>query len=207
MSEANSVDWVESVKASPPEHESVLMWYLGTERISAWAVVDKWHSRDLRKPDFWARINPPNAREKRAEDSVERLIGLRDCKPVPDGTRVACLPGGFVLLNATPTETKVIALYAAECLRLKPPEIIVECQPADSVRVVSLPKLRLLVAMWAGRDEPNSLTDTELLNYIGSLWDSQGRGSAICGIWFDNPTGSFRDAVRDHMGRNRSQAP
>lgn len=68
----------------------------------------------------------------RASGSLERVVSLRELKPQPDGTHVTCLPGGYVLINATPTEAKIVELYAAECLRLKPPEIIAECQQANT---------------------------------------------------------------------------
>lgn len=38
-------------------------------------------------------------------------------------------------------------------------------------------------------------TDTQLMDILSSLWDSQGDGAKICGRFFPNPTGSFRAAV------------
>ena len=64
-----SVDWVDCKQNQPPEYEKVLMWYSGTETVTAWAVVDCWHNRVIRKPDYWARINPPNAKLRDAGES------------------------------------------------------------------------------------------------------------------------------------------
>lgn len=65
---------------------------------------------------------------RRAEaDPLPRMVSLRDLKPQPEGTHVTCLPRGFVLLNATAMEAKIVELYAAECLRLNPP-LTAECQ-------------------------------------------------------------------------------
>lgn len=52
-----SADWVDCKQTQPPEDEKVLMWY---STDNGWAVVDCWHNRVVRKPDFWAKINPPN---------------------------------------------------------------------------------------------------------------------------------------------------
>ncbi len=46
-------------------------------------------------------------------------------------------------------------------------------------------------------------TDTELLDYLASLWDSQGEGHSICGSWFNNPTGSFRDAIHARINATK----
>ena len=37
--------------------------------------------------------------------------------------------------------------------------------------------------------------DTEIVDFLASFWDSQDEGGEILGRKFDNPTGSFRDAV------------
>ena len=37
--------------------------------------------------------------------------------------------------------------------------------------------------------------DTEIVDYLARMWDSQGKGHHIMGRWFPNTTGSFRDAV------------
>ena len=61
-------------------------------------------------------------------DSMKRLVKLKELKPVPDGTHTSCLPDGYVLINATPIELKIMEIYSTECFRLKPPTIIAECQ-------------------------------------------------------------------------------
>lgn len=38
--------------------------------------------------------------------------------------------------------------------------------------------------------------DSELMDYLATSWNSQGRGHHIMGRWFPNVSGSFRDAVR-----------
>ena len=38
--------------------------------------------------------------------------------------------------------------------------------------------------------------DSELMEYLATSWNSQGRGHHIMGRWFSNVSGSFRDAVR-----------
>lgn len=63
----------------------------------------------------------------------DRLRKIFDLSPLIDGThstRLQLLPDGYVLLDPTPTEAKIIELYAAECLRIKPPLTDVECQRA-----------------------------------------------------------------------------
>lgn len=63
----SSADWVDSQQERPPEYEKVLMWY---STDNGWAVVDCWHNRVLRKPDYWARINPPTAESIRAKNKA-----------------------------------------------------------------------------------------------------------------------------------------
>lgn len=45
----------------------------------------------------------------------------------------------------------------------------------------------------------NKSTDTEIVDFLASLWGSQGEWDEILGCKFDNPTGSFRDAITVHM--------
>ena len=72
-----SADWVDCTKEQPPEFEPVLMWYRGTDRIAGWSVVDKLNNRAFRRPDFWARINPPNDRpDNPLKPSASLLIKL-----------------------------------------------------------------------------------------------------------------------------------
>jgi len=52
-----SADWVDCQQERPAEYEKVLMWY---STDNGWAVVDCWHNRVIRKPNYWARLNPPN---------------------------------------------------------------------------------------------------------------------------------------------------
>lgn len=46
----------------------------------------------------------------------------------------------------------------------------------------------------------NKLTDTEIVDFLASLWDSQMMGEVeILGQKFSNLTGSFRDAIKAKM--------
>lgn len=54
-----NIEWINSTKEKPPEHEEVLMWYRGTSYIPPYFAVDKWHNRQLLKPDYWAHIPLP----------------------------------------------------------------------------------------------------------------------------------------------------
>lgn len=42
---------------------------------------------------------------------------------------------------------------------------------------------------------PAKHPDTEIVDYLAGMWDSQGKGHHLMGRWFPNATGSFRDAV------------
>lgn len=51
--------WRDSKVEQPPPDKIVLMWYVATDNISAWAIVGKWQDRIVRKPDYWAWIHTP----------------------------------------------------------------------------------------------------------------------------------------------------
>ena len=40
--------------------------------------------------------------------------------------------------------------------------------------------------------------DKEIVDYLASMWDSQGRGHHVCGRFLPNVNGSFRSAARAH---------
>lgn len=48
-------------------------------------------------------------------------------------------------------------------------------------------------------DDGAGPSDTEMLDYLASMWNSEGNGHEIMGRRFDNPTGSLRDAIKKKM--------
>lgn len=61
----------------------------------------------------------------------DRLIKLCDFEPhsaAKCSTSITILPGGFVLMDPTPTEARMVEIYAEEYLRTHPDVIIAECQ-------------------------------------------------------------------------------
>ena len=47
-------------------------------------------------------------------------------------------------------------------------------------------------------------TDTQIVDFIASLWDSQGGGGRILSRLIPNPTGSFRDGKAAAMPNEKS---
>jgi hypothetical protein len=70
-------------------------------------------------------------------------------------------------------------------------------------------ELRLIAKHMEDALKASSLTsaigcDRELMDYLASRWNSQGKGHHLMGAYFENTSGSFREAIRAKMTKDQN---